>query len=354
MKYIRLYESFNDFEETWIDDEPIDYNDGNIHPYTIVSEYSNDFYHYITDIIINKDGDEVAYFYGDPSDIEENLLTGIKGFENINEQDIENLVSGKKIIDNGYDEGDDRYKDYEWDWIYKVLKPEYRKFINDKYGNILKKYDKKIYENFVLSQDTIDIWEEENDTLDIGDIVKPSKENVYYYIDKEGPFFRYNNLNWIKINPNKILMGEEFKIKKIAEINGDKIIKLDDYWFKANDFEISESFDFEEVWEEEEDNPIELKKLSEEEFRLLHIKVGDRVKVLYLNKSYDKKYKNVYATVRFFDKINLGRGGIEQLLGLEFDDTIIYGHNGYFYNGKEKHCWNFTVIDNYDLKFEIL
>ncbi len=216
MKYIKLYEELERFEETWIDD---DYDDGNIHPYTIIKDYRLPIYHYITDIIEYEYSD-VAYFYDDPVNIDKDLLESIIRFKNIDENDIERLVSGEKVIDNGFNPYTDKYKSYTWEEIYDVLTPEYRKFINNKYGDVLKKYNKKIYEKFL---DFEEVWEEDDKSklkiesyLDYKFVKYPFDidENAYLvqeYIDYKKSYL-YEDRLYIDIKKGfKIVMGNELK-----------------------------------------------------------------------------------------------------------------------------------------------
>ncbi len=158
-------EGLEDFEETWIDEPDTEiYDDGNIHPYTFVKEPGQGlgrYYYYITDIVINSKGEELVYFYDDPPDISYNSLIKLSELEPLNINDFKVLISGKKKVTNGYDSDDDNYKSYTWDELYKVLTPSYRKFINGKYEDILKDYNKNIYERLEKFGDFEEVWEDE-------------------------------------------------------------------------------------------------------------------------------------------------------------------------------------------------
>ncbi len=237
MKYLKLYENF-DFEETWVQDDeiPIDYDDGNIHPYTLVKTEYNSYYYYIT-VIITFENDKLAYLYEDPPDIGYDDLFDITGLRKLDSEDFRVLISGKKLVTNGLSDDEEDYKSYTWDELYKVLTPSYRKYINDNYRNILHEYNKPIYESFDLEE----TWIQDEYKFEKGDIVKcKNPYEAYYYIindDINSLNKNYDKKYWkLRASP-----PPKDQVIDIGMLNGIDVIKLKGHWpwFKAECFELS-------------------------------------------------------------------------------------------------------------------
>ncbi len=96
MKYIKLYENFeNDFEETWIDEPPSIYNTYNIvkHQVDNVTDFQRGYRYYLYNKYVDKivlDFDRMEYTFFPVEPIY------------LNKEDKEKLISGEYIISNGY------------------------------------------------------------------------------------------------------------------------------------------------------------------------------------------------------------------------------------------------------------
>lgn len=95
-------------------------------------------------------------------------------------------------------------------------------------------------------------------------------------------------------------------------------------------------------WVDEEESyfsiiDIDINKLNKDEYEQLlkNLKVGDRyIFEFYVNGQY---YNNKKGEIKYL-------GGQYNIIGIEFDEVIVHGHNGSgFYIGASGHCWNFLL-----------
>jgi hypothetical protein len=95
-------------------------------------------------------------------------------------------------------------------------------------------------------------------------------------------------------------------------------------------------------WVDEEESyfsiiDIDINKLNKDEYEQLlkNLKVGDRyIFEFYVNGQY---YNNKKGEIKYL-------GGRYNIIGIEFDEVIVHGHNGSgFYIGTPGHCWNFLL-----------
>ncbi len=271
----------------------------------------------------------------------------IKDFNKTVIRDINSILKELSYIEALYlkkDNKDDRdFKKLVKDILLMVLRDR-------KYSRLDK--GEKVNENF---EDFEETWIQEGNKFQIGDLVRKGYEYVHYYAKPnsvmygkigsvEKHFDYYDVKYWRTAQLHILGRFDYYKVSNIGFYGDIDLITIEGHWpwFKADDFELvykshHESFDFEEVWEEDFSERYKIVKYQSFYYgkRFYLIKVDN------LENEFEEKISivNNFKTMeeRFIDwgtdLENVNKYDIEDLKSGKYVISNGYGNSSQFFKG---------------------
>jgi hypothetical protein len=137
VKYIKYFENIDWEDFDWEEESPINYGDGNIHPYMFVKVFDN----YVLIIeIIKYMGRKMVYVY--PDDIEntpKDTLYSLRKLKILTDNELIGIIRDEIILNNGWGNSDGEYHEFKFSDVYSLLPYSYIKYLNDITGGEVEK-----------------------------------------------------------------------------------------------------------------------------------------------------------------------------------------------------------------------